>query len=139
MCVGIAARASFWHLQIQRLKPELLPQQLTVNELIHWQLQLCKSFVQEQRRIRAFVGQIEQLIRIPVMADFIIFSILICFLFFALTVGVSFSQIYILNSYFSLFLIFLGAQQNGLFVHVYLSVCHGRDPVGISLACDSHY
>ncbi|KRF79355.1 uncharacterized protein Dvir_GJ21406, isoform C [Drosophila virilis] len=75
-------------MDIQRLKPELLPQQLTVNELIHWQLQLCKSFVQEQLRIRAFVWQIEQLIRVPVMADFIIFSILICFLFFALTVGV---------------------------------------------------
>lgn len=62
---------------------------LSPNERIYWQMQLCKYFVQEQLKIRAFVRQIEQLIRIPVMADFIIFSILICFLFFALNVGVS--------------------------------------------------
>ncbi|XP_023163743.1 odorant receptor 56a [Drosophila hydei] len=74
-------------MDIRRFEPNLLQHHLGANERIHWQLQLCKYFVQEQLKIRDFVQQIEHLIRIPVMADFIIFSVLICFLFFALTVG----------------------------------------------------
>jgi len=63
--------------------------ELTPTELNHWHLELCKRFVEEQVRIREFVHELQQLIRVPVMADFIIFSVLMCFLFFALTVGVS--------------------------------------------------
>lgn len=62
---------------------------LSEAQLTYWQLELCKRFVQEQLKIREFVQQLQQLIRIPVMADFIIFSILMCFLFFALMLGVS--------------------------------------------------
>ncbi|EDW10438.1 odorant receptor 56a [Drosophila mojavensis] len=75
-------------MDIRHLKPNLVDHHLSPNERIYWQMQLCKYFVQEQLKIREFVRQIERLIRIPVMADFIIFSILICFLFFALNVGV---------------------------------------------------
>lgn len=62
---------------------------LSEAQLTYWRLELCKRFVQEQLKIREFVQQLQQLIRIPVMADFIIFSILMCFLFFALMLGVS--------------------------------------------------
>lgn len=64
---------------------------LTASELTFWQMQLFKEFVKEQLRIRKFVQELQYLICVPVMADFIIFSVLICFLFFALTVGVSFN------------------------------------------------
>ncbi|EDV98273.1 odorant receptor 56a [Drosophila grimshawi] len=75
-------------MDIERFKSDLVLQQLTVAELKHWHLQLCNSFVAEQLKIRRFVLELEQLLRIPVMADFIIFSVLICFLFFAFSVGV---------------------------------------------------
>lgn len=52
-------------------------------------MELCKRFVQEHLKIRDFVQQLQQLISLPVMADFIIFSVLMCFLFFALMLGVS--------------------------------------------------
>ncbi|KAL7738485.1 hypothetical protein ACLKA6_006793 [Drosophila palustris] len=74
-------------MNIKRIKPDLMVQDLTTAELNHWHLQLCKGFVVEQVKIRRFVHELQQLLRVPVMADFIIFSVLMCFLFFALTVG----------------------------------------------------
>ncbi|XP_017836731.1 odorant receptor 56a [Drosophila busckii] len=56
-------------------------------ELNYWRLKLCATFVEEQQQIRSFVHQIQQLICVPVMADFIIFSVLMCFLLFALMMG----------------------------------------------------
>ncbi|XP_034108686.1 odorant receptor 56a [Drosophila nasuta] len=75
-------------MDITRMKPDLVVQHLTPAELNLWRLRLCKQFVEEQLRIRQFVHELQQLIRVPVFADFIIFSVLMCFLFFALTVGV---------------------------------------------------
>ncbi|XP_068147471.1 odorant receptor 56a [Drosophila tropicalis] len=74
-------------MDIKRLNRNLIIDRMTIAELDYWRLQLCKSFIQEQLRIRNFVEQIQYLICIPVMADFIIFSVLMCFLFFALMVG----------------------------------------------------
>ncbi|XP_041448708.1 odorant receptor 56a isoform X2 [Drosophila obscura] len=73
--------------KITRLNPFLDPDRLTPTQLARWQMRLIKKFVKEHLKIRRFVKELEQLICVPVMADFIIFSILICFLFFALSVG----------------------------------------------------
>ncbi|XP_033154321.1 odorant receptor 56a [Drosophila mauritiana] len=73
---------------ITRLNSKLVIGRLTASELTFWQMQLFKEFVKEQLRIRKFVQELQYLICVPVMADFIIFSVLMCFLFFALTVGV---------------------------------------------------
>ncbi|KAH8418337.1 hypothetical protein KR222_000101 [Zaprionus bogoriensis] len=75
-------------MDIHRRNPALRLRKLTASELSYWRLELCRSFAEEQVRIRQFVEQLQQLIRVPVMADFIIFSILMCFLFFALMMGV---------------------------------------------------
>ncbi|XP_032572302.1 odorant receptor 56a isoform X2 [Drosophila sechellia] len=75
-------------MDITRLNSKLVIGRLTASELTFWQMQLFKEFVKEQLRIRKFVQELQYLICIPVMADFIIFSVLMCFLFFALTVGV---------------------------------------------------
>jgi len=64
-------------------------ERLSASELTYWRLQLFKEFVEEQRRLRKFIQELQYLICVPVMADFIIFSVLMCFLFFALTAGVS--------------------------------------------------
>ncbi|KAH8258034.1 hypothetical protein KR038_004864 [Drosophila bunnanda] len=75
-------------MDITRVNPSLVIDRLTSSELTYWRMQLCREFVEEQLRIRKFVQELQSLIRVPVMADFIIFSVLMCFLFFALTVGV---------------------------------------------------
>ncbi|EDX07852.1 odorant receptor 56a [Drosophila simulans] len=75
-------------MDITRLNFKLVIGRLTASELTFWQMQLFKEFVKEQLRIRKFVQELQYLICVPVMADFIIFSVLMCFLFFALTVGV---------------------------------------------------
>lgn len=75
--------------QITRLNPGLVVEHMTNSELDHWRMKLCKEFVEEELKIRRFVLELQNLIRVPVMADFIIFSVLMCFLFFALLIGVS--------------------------------------------------
>ncbi|XP_034651433.1 odorant receptor 56a-like [Drosophila subobscura] len=74
-------------MDITRLNPFLDLDRLTPAQLNRWQMELIKTFVKDHLKIRRFVYELEQLIRVPVMADFIIFSVLICFLFFALSVG----------------------------------------------------
>ncbi|XP_016941838.3 odorant receptor 56a [Drosophila suzukii] len=75
-------------MDITRLNPNLVLERLSASELTYWRLQLFKEFVEEQRRLRKFIQELQYLICVPVMADFIIFSVLMCFLFFALTAGV---------------------------------------------------
>ncbi|XP_055916897.1 odorant receptor 56a [Eupeodes corollae] len=48
---------------------------------------MCKFSVVEQIRIHWFACELQELIGVPVFADFIIFSILICFLFYELVTG----------------------------------------------------
>ncbi|XP_016976774.1 odorant receptor 56a [Drosophila rhopaloa] len=75
-------------MDITRLNPYLDIDRLSPSELTYWRMQLFKEFIEEQIRIRKYVKELQQLICVPVMADFIIFSIPMCFLFFALAVGV---------------------------------------------------
>ncbi|XP_037713972.1 odorant receptor 56a [Drosophila subpulchrella] len=75
-------------MDITRLNPNLVLNRLSAKDLTYWRLQLLKEFVEEQRRLRKFIQELQCLICVPVMADFIIFSVLMCFLFFALTAGV---------------------------------------------------
>ncbi|KAL9915283.1 odorant receptor 56a [Glossina fuscipes] len=58
---------------------------LNENDLNYWRLKMCEFCVKEQTKIKWFANEIQALIRIPVFLDFIIFSVLICFLFYALT------------------------------------------------------
>ncbi|EDV36853.1 uncharacterized protein Dana_GF13164 [Drosophila ananassae] len=74
-------------MNITRLNPGLVEEHLTSSELDHWRMKLCKEFVEEELKIRRFVLELQSLICVPVMADFIIFSVLMCFLFFALLIG----------------------------------------------------
>ncbi|KAH8401461.1 hypothetical protein KR009_005727 [Drosophila setifemur] len=74
-------------MDIYRFNALQMREYLTDTELNHWRLKLFKEFVREQLKIREFVQELQNLIRVPVMADFIIFSVLMCFLFFALLIG----------------------------------------------------
>ncbi|XP_055837698.1 odorant receptor 56a isoform X2 [Episyrphus balteatus] len=57
------------------------------NKINFLRERMCKFCVVEQIRIRWFARELQELIGIPVFADFIIFSILICFLFYELVTG----------------------------------------------------
>ncbi|KAH8270767.1 hypothetical protein KR018_001022 [Drosophila ironensis] len=85
--MNASARKITQILSIARLNP--LCDRLPKTELDSWRMKLCKEFVEEELRIRNFVQELQNLIRVPVMADFMIFSVLMCFLFFALLIGVS--------------------------------------------------
>ncbi|KAH8279241.1 hypothetical protein KR026_004576 [Drosophila bipectinata] len=74
-------------MDISRINPVLVEEHMTSIELDHWRMKLCKEFVEEELKIRRFVLELQSLICVPVMADFIIFSVLMCFLFFALLIG----------------------------------------------------
>ncbi|XP_017125650.1 odorant receptor 56a isoform X1 [Drosophila elegans] len=76
-------------MDITRLNPRLIIDRLSPTELSHWRKQLFRDFVEEHIRIRNLVHEIQHLIRVPVMLDFIIFSISMCFLFYALALGIS--------------------------------------------------
>ncbi|XP_026841515.1 odorant receptor 56a [Drosophila persimilis] len=74
-------------MDIMRHNPFLDLDRLTPAQLNRWRIRLFTKFVTDHLKIRKFVKELELLICVPVMIDFIIFSILICFLFFALGVG----------------------------------------------------
>ncbi|XP_030387798.1 odorant receptor 56a [Scaptodrosophila lebanonensis] len=74
-------------MDISRISRSKSHTELTSDEVNRLRLQLCTSFIKEELKILQFVRELEILICVPVMADFIIFSVLICFLFCALTLG----------------------------------------------------
>ncbi|TMW44128.1 hypothetical protein DOY81_010793 [Sarcophaga bullata] len=61
--------------------------QLSPQELQYWHTKMCAFCVEEQIKLRWFTKELQMLIRIPVFLDFIIFSLLICFLFYAIAAG----------------------------------------------------
>ncbi|XP_037821946.1 odorant receptor 56a [Lucilia sericata] len=60
---------------------------LEERELLKWHAKMCEFCVKEQINLRWFTNELQSLIKIPVFSDFIIFSVLICFLFYAIAAG----------------------------------------------------
>ncbi|XP_033233480.1 odorant receptor 56a-like [Drosophila pseudoobscura] len=74
-------------MEITRFNPLLDLDRLTPAQLNRWRMRLIKEFVKEHLKIRRFVKELEQLICLPVLIDFIFFAISICFELYALIVG----------------------------------------------------
>ncbi|XP_026840712.1 odorant receptor 56a [Drosophila persimilis] len=74
-------------MEITRFNPLLDLDRLTPAQLNRWRMRLIKEFVKEHLKIRRFVQELEQLICLPVLIDFIFFAISICFELYALIVG----------------------------------------------------
>ncbi|BFG03574.1 odorant receptor 56a-like [Drosophila madeirensis] len=72
-------------IEILRINSFLDLDLLTPYQLNLWRIRLIAYFVKEHLEIRSFVKEFEQLIRLPVLIDFIIFSVSICFQLYAFT------------------------------------------------------
>ncbi|XP_017145684.1 odorant receptor 56a-like [Drosophila miranda] len=74
-------------MEITRFNPLLDLDRLTPAQRNRWRMRLIKEFVKEHLKIRRFVKELEQLICLPVLIDFIFFAVSICFELYALIVG----------------------------------------------------